>query len=94
MKKIFLFGMFLWLISVAIVLNGCEFNDMNNLSEFEKSCISLDGNWIDLANECEYISKNDCESLGGNFNECASACRNDPDAEMCTMQCVSVCEFN
>ncbi|GEM_PF-3219745 len=35
-----------------------------------------------------------CENGGGRWNECASACRNDPDAEVCTLQCVQVCECN
>jgi len=60
----------------------------------ELQCEENKGTWIESANECEGISKEVCTNLGGNFNECASACRNDPDAQMCTMQCVLVCEFN
>lgn len=33
-----------------------------------------------------------CENGGGRWNECASACRNNPEAEACTMQCVQICE--
>lgn len=57
-------------------------------------CTDSNGNWIAEANECEGISENVCQEMGGKFNECATACRNDPDAEICTMQCVLVCEFN
>lgn len=60
----------------------------------QESCNYLGGNWLESVNECEGISKVDCESLGGRFNECASACRNDPDALVCTLQCVLVCEFD
>ncbi len=65
-------------------------DDAISLSE---KCEELNGTWIEGAEECEYISKGSCEALGGKFQECASACRNDPDAMVCTMQCVIVCEF-
>ena len=47
-------------------------------------------------NECEKITKNDCKSLGGEFLECESACRNLPyDPEIaCIEVCVEVCRFN
>ncbi len=48
--------------------------------------------WLEEFNQCEYLSQETCENIGGTFNECGSACRNDPTAEMCTMQCVSYCQ--
>lgn len=59
----------------------------------EGACLSFDGNWLSESKECEGMSKEQCETLGGSFNECASACRNNPKAEVCTMQCVMVCKF-
>jgi hypothetical protein len=56
-------------------------------------CELAGGIWLEQYNECEYISKSLCEKYDGVFDECASACRNDPDAEICTMQCVQVCTF-
>lgn len=56
-------------------------------------CSDLSGTWIKDTRECEYISKQDCEKNGGTFNECESACRNNPDTQICTMQCVIVCQF-
>lgn len=45
---------------------------------------------------CERLAKRMtrelCESAGGHFNECASACRNNPDAEVCILVCVQECE--
>ncbi|MEM0438188.1 MAG: DUF333 domain-containing protein [Candidatus Micrarchaeia archaeon] len=38
------------------------------------------------------MTKELCESAGGHFNECASACRNNPEAEVCIMVCVQECE--
>lgn len=75
--------------AMNLVEGACE--DEINL---EGSCLSFDGTWIADANECENMPQSMCEDLGGTFNECASACRNDPDAEICTMQCVQVCQFN
>jgi len=59
----------------------------------EGACLSFDGNWIAEVRECEWMSREQCDELGGAYNECASACRNDPNAEICTMQCVQVCQF-
>jgi len=69
-------------------VNGLEdsFNAM--------SCGANNGIWLDDYNECEDISQKTCNELGGNFNQCASACRNNETPEMCTKQCVAVCEFN
>lgn len=59
----------------------------------EGACLSFDGNWLADFNECEGMSKDQCENLGGTYNECASACRHNPEAVVCTQQCVFVCEF-
>jgi hypothetical protein len=57
------------------------------------ACQSADATWLPEFMECEYLSKEQCTALGGTFNECASACRNDPEAVICTLQCVPVCSF-
>lgn len=57
------------------------------------SCISSGGNWIAEYGECEHASQEWCADAGGEFDACTSACRNDSDAEICTMQCVPVCAF-
>lgn len=56
-------------------------------------CESKGGVWYLVDNICEKnsLSKDSCISEGGEFNECASACRHDPNAEVCTMQCVVTC---
>ena len=57
-------------------------------------CDYYGGTWLAESNECEGISEVNCLELGGEFNECASACRNNPEAQICTLQCVLVCQFN
>lgn len=39
----------------------------------------------------EEMSKELCESSGGSFQECGSACRGAPEGTVCTMQCVQYC---
>lgn len=57
-------------------------------------CVSSEGGrWLQEYNECEYMPQQQCENLGGKYNECASACRHDPDAQVCIMMCVQVCQF-
>jgi hypothetical protein len=58
----------------------------------EDQCTVYGGQWLPEFNECEYISEEQCSDMNGTFKECESACRHDPDAEICTMQCVQVCQ--
>lgn len=62
-------------------------------SSLAELCAEHGGEWLEEYRECEGISEQACTELNGTFNDCASACRNDPDAEFCTMQCVMVCSF-
>ena len=59
----------------------------------EKLCKQYGGNWVKQYQECERISKQQCNLMGGNFNECASPCRNDPTSDICIQLCVAVCKF-
>lgn len=61
--------------------------------ELGKKCEFLKGIWLEEFDECEGISEGDCYDLGGEYFECESVCRNDPDAEICNMMCVQVCKF-
>jgi hypothetical protein len=54
-------------------------------------CVQNGGTWDGEYSECFGVDKTTCESINGQFDECASACRHDPKAEVCTMQCVQVC---
>jgi hypothetical protein len=64
-----------------------------DLSFIKEACVQFGGIWYEEFKECESISEINCVELGGDFDLCASACRHDPDAEVCTMQCVLVCSF-
>ena len=76
----------------------CRTSDGRNFVEEIKpidspksQCENFEGTWLQNFNECEGISEEQCSSMNGIFNECESACRHMPEAEMCTMQCVLVC---
>lgn len=56
----------------------------------ELKCDEKGGNWS--SNECENIDEASCNELGGEFNPCASPCRNS-DTEICATVCVEVCKF-
>jgi hypothetical protein len=78
-----------WEEKCAIVKEPIE----SNVSKI--SCEKSGGVWFFDNNVCEInsLSQSECVARGGEFNECASACRHDPKAEMCTMQCVLTCTF-
>jgi len=63
------------------------------MEELEEGCQDGGGSWLAEYDECEYASCTWCDELGATFLECESACRHDPDAQICTMQCVPVCIF-
>ncbi len=69
---------------------GVENTDQNDL---QTECESIDGTWIAEHNECEWMDETTCNQLRGTFNECASACRHQPEATICTTNCVQVCSF-
>ncbi len=59
----------------------------------EGACLSFDGRWLEETQECEGMSADMCDDLGGTHNDCESACRNLSEAELCTLQCIQVCQF-
>lgn len=97
MKKLFIvFVVLFYLISCKqeIVIEDDSIQWENqNLITINESCVQNGGTWLADFKECEYINSDWCNAENWSFNECASACRNNPEAEMCTMQCVPVCSL-
>jgi hypothetical protein len=77
----------------TILYEGECRDNMSRDEQLEGACLSFDGRWNSFYQECEGMPAEMCEDLGGRFDTCASACRHNPNAEMCTMQCVQICTF-
>lgn len=80
-------------LSMAFFLNKEKTDEFSEISEQEFCEIVSEGKWIQEHRECEGISQENCSLVGGQFNECASACRHDPEAQFCIMVCVAVCKL-
>ena len=69
-------------------------------NDLKTTCEQKEGIWLEQYKECESgsskkgIDASECQSLGGQFNNCASMCRHDPKAETCATVCINVCKFN
>lgn len=70
--------------------NSFIFLDEIGLSE---ECETGGGTWLSMYNECEYARGSWCRQNDGTFEECGSACRHELNAQICTLQCVPVCNF-
>lgn len=60
---------------------------------YAQACQDAGGNWLAQHNECEGVMESWCTARDGAYESCASACRHDPNAEVCTDQCVRVCSL-
>jgi len=57
-------------------------------------CPANNGRWLEEYKECERFSEELCDWAEGEYYPCESACRHNPEAVMCTTQCVEVCKFD
>lgn len=69
----------------------------HEIVNYESKCKEFGGNWLALQSECEsqsstVLTESECDEINGEFNSCASACRNDLSANACIEVCVSVCK--
>jgi hypothetical protein len=67
---------------------------MPNIDQVAIVCEENGGEWNEEHLECSGIDSEVCEENGGRFEECGSACRHDPEAEICTLQCTVYCDFS
>ena len=82
------------LVSYSIYFSPEESVEVvESLTIIDQECQENNGVWFAEYNECEYVGKTWCDEVSGEFLECESACRHDPNAGFCTMQCVPVCKF-
>jgi Omp85 superfamily domain len=83
------------ILNLAIATMVVAQQQEGHTDDLAKACQSKNGKWLEKYSECEYADRQWCATAGGGFDECASACRHNPDpAAPCTMQCVPVCVFS
>jgi len=84
------------LLTVAISTTSmAQQQPWSRAQKLAKACQSKSGTWLESYWECEYVDQKWCTAKGGHFEECASACRHNPDpAAPCTMQCIPLCDFS
>ena len=84
----------LLIVAVGLIYFLIPKNKVSETDKLAQACRDHNGTWLATYQECEYADKDWCFSVGGNYNECASACRHNADKTgACTMQCVQVCSF-
>jgi hypothetical protein len=83
-------------VMLAVFVSACTApatpTPVNSAAQ-EQACTEAGGKYLAVFSECENVSSATCTAMGGTFNECASACRHQPEASVCTAQCVPVCSF-
>ncbi|HSG16322.1 MAG TPA: hypothetical protein VLE70_08370 [Anaerolineae bacterium] len=93
MKKVTLILVFFLFLAACSSSESDEAQEVDS-AELEQACLDEGGIFIAEHNECEDISEDACTELGGEYDECASACRHEPADMVCTAQCVLVCSFD
>jgi hypothetical protein len=82
------------IVAITIILSAVIYRYQPISSDPKEVCLQNSLTWLEEFNECEFISQETCESLNGEFVECGSACRHDPEAEYCIQMCVPYCDFD
>lgn len=72
------------LLFMLILIIGC--------ATPKEKCEDKAGKFLQEYNECEGITSQDCDNMGGVYDDCASACRH-TKADVCIQVCVPVCKL-
>lgn len=85
---------FLLVVVLALLLAACGSSSEVDPVAIEQSCTEAGGFYVAEHVECENISEETCEEMGGTFDGCGSACRHEPEGVACIMMCVPFCSFD
>jgi hypothetical protein len=84
----------LFVISLTTVSSKESSFSSSHYETVIKECQKFHAFWNNKYKECEGLTKENCLSLGGSFNECASPCRHIKNKNNgCITVCVPVCSF-
>ena len=91
------------MILLAMLVTGCIYvadaNDPNGYGSFHRPitnvdrCVSNGGEPLARRNECNGITKNTCQRIGGKHIPCASSCPDAVGMTMCIMSCRVTCKI-
>jgi len=75
---------------LLLVLTACASPDGADMAG---RCQQQGGQWAAAHQECLEVTPEACTGMGGQYQECASPCRHQPDAQVCILRCDAVCGF-
>jgi len=81
------------IVAIAL-LSGIIYRYWPTSMDPKDVCLDNGLEWLDEYNECEFMSEETCLALVGDWTECGSACRHNPNATFCILMCVPYCSFN
>lgn len=81
----------IWKGDAGISKRGC----LSRQTDPKTICVQHGRKWLEEYQECEGMTKQECEQSSGVYDSCASACRHDPNYPnvACIESCVAVCKF-
>lgn len=92
-------GKWLMIVGVIVLFGVLVFGiaaspgQQDQAPDYQAACQEAGGTYISEHSECEYVDQGFCTALGGEYDECGSACRHEPDLVACTLNCVPFCTF-
>jgi len=95
MKKILIFIIVALIAVIGSLYYFETINEKGNRqTDSAADCQINGGKWLSEFKECENANHEWCQKNNGRFFDCESACRHQPNAEVCIDVCVPVCKFN
>lgn len=91
-------GLLLGVMGILALLAGVFMMGPGSVQEqpISEACSEAGGEWIEETRECATRNaaaplQEFCEAYEGEYDGCASACRNNPETDYCIEVCVQVC---
>jgi hypothetical protein len=81
-------------VLLVLLLAACGSSSEVDPAEIEEACLEAGGIYVAEHVECEQISEQTCTDMGGEFDECGSPCRHEPEDVVCAAMCVPLCTFD
>ncbi|MAG39754.1 hypothetical protein CMI41_02195 [Candidatus Pacearchaeota archaeon] len=90
-NKALLFSLSAIALLIIVLAITYRFIPMQTPQEY---CQEKNLTWVENYSECESMEQEICDYLGGEYTECGSACRHEPEAEYCILMCIPYCTFD